>query len=319
MNQESSTGPTGHLAFTVAGRHHALPLAAVQEVLRLPMLQPTEGMPSHIAGLFNLRGQVVAVQNLAGRLGLPCCAPRASDNLIVLVGGHSALWVEEIEGVVELGALQQPRESGQTAPELAAMGTQLYHLLDVDQLADEETEPISGGLLAGIVPEERALLEARSETYLETPVPESATLRAVLSFELNGEGFAVDLPEIREIAPCPAIHPLPGAPAAYLGLASHRGEPLLVVDLRPLIGLSQQPLASGAKLLVIDEADGRLGIYTDGVREVLNLDSSELQPPILEHGPWEWVEGEWVVDGRPLSLLRLRPLLAQPGSMSPIA
>jgi purine-binding chemotaxis protein CheW len=319
MNQEPAPGLAGHLTFTVAGRHHALPLAAVQEVLRLPLLQPTEGMPSHIAGLFNLRGQVVAVQNLAGRLGLPVGAPRAEDHLIVMRGGRSALWVEEIEGVVELGSLQQPREPGQTAPDLAAVGTQLYHLLNLDQLMEEGIEPFNGDLLNGVLPSERPLLEARSEAYLETPPREITTLRALLSFELNGEGFAVDLTEIREIAPCPAIHPLPGAPAAYLGLASHRGEPLLVMDLRPLIGLPQSPPAPGAQLLVVDEAGGHLGLYTDAVREVLSLDSRELQPPILEHGPWEWVEGEWVVDGRPLSLLRLRALLAQSDSASSFA
>jgi purine-binding chemotaxis protein CheW len=297
-----------HLAFTLCGRHHAMPLSAIQEVLRLPMLQPTEGRPSHIAGLFNLRGQVVEVENLALRLGLPPHAPRAEDNLVVLKGGRSALWVDEIEGVVELESQHQvlDPESG-----IVTVGAQLYHLLEMDKVEGITSETDRMAFQGVPDPEVSTVLEARAQAYIEIPSSETSHLRSVLAFELNGESFAVDLAEIREITPCPSIHPLPGASKAYLGLVSHRGEPLLVIDLRPMIGLTQAPPIPSAKLLVVEEQDGRIGIYADEVREVLSLDASELNLPILDHQQSEWTDGEWVVEGRPLSLLRLRSILAQ--------
>ncbi len=318
MTVAPETGPVGHLAFSVAGRAHALPLLDVQEVLHLPALRAPEAMPSHVAGYFTLRGEVIAVLDVAQRLGLAASPPRASDVIIVLAGRRWAIRVEEIDGDLELDP--PPPQDAQPSPfvrSLAAKGTQLYHLLDLEALLGAPAlETPSSECGWSFEPRELALMEARAEAYLAILGQDPVELRTVLAFDLNGESFAVDLHEIREIAPCPPIHPLPGGPIGCVGLVSHRGEPLLVVDLCPALDLPQCRPGPQAKLLVVDDDGGRLGILATEVREVLRLDTRELHPPLLEHGPGEWVEGEWVVADRPISLLRLTSLLAQPAFMS---
>jgi purine-binding chemotaxis protein CheW len=55
------------LLFEIAGRRHGAPLSAVREVFALGPLTPVPGAPSAVAGLTNLRGQVIPVVDL-GRL-----------------------------------------------------------------------------------------------------------------------------------------------------------------------------------------------------------------------------------------------------------
>jgi purine-binding chemotaxis protein CheW len=314
-------GLNGQLTFLVAGRHHAIPLEAVQEVLQLPWLQSPEGAPACVAGLLNLRGGVVTVLDLARRLGLPSRAPDPGDALIVLAGTSWGLWVEQVEGVLDLGAalpveIPAGTEGVQSFERgLAAHGTELYHLLDLDRILAPpfpagSAEPPFYGLEAGI----QDLFRARSEANLESPALESPTLLSVLTFELGGESFALGLEGIREIIPCPPIHPLPGAASEYLGLVVHRGEPVLVADLRPRLGLAQTPEPAGGKLIVV-ELEGRLALYASEIGSVRRLDSQHLLPPLLAQGGPDAVKGQWVVDGRPLSLLRLRALLAAPESL----
>lgn len=62
------------LCFHVAGQDFGLPIAAVKETLAERPLTRLFLVPSFVAGLINLRGEVVAVLDLAALLGLE--APR---------------------------------------------------------------------------------------------------------------------------------------------------------------------------------------------------------------------------------------------------
>ena len=307
---------TLHLGLSVAGRHHAIPLASVKEVLGLPMIQATEGRPAQVAGLFNLRGAVVEVLDLARLLELPSLHPSPDQALVVLEAGPLALWVEGVEGVLEWeegASLEAPPSPFLLG--LALQDTRLYHLLDWRALV--EAPGLSGppgDPMKGLEDSVREALEVRARAFAEIQAPPLPTQRAVLAFEWNREAYALDLSLIREILPCPPLHPLPGAPAAYRGLVNHRGQALLVLDPRAFLGLPLPAPGPDGRLLVVEDPahGGRVGLFADAVLRDLDLDARELRPSLVEHGPEEWVEGEWVVEGRPLALLRLEVLLAQP-------
>lgn len=78
--------------------------------------------------------------------------------------------------------------------------------------------------------------------------------------------WAVAEAAVREVArPGPVVR-IPGAPAAILGLANHRGAALTVVDARRLLG---QPDTSPPEGLVIVTTDGRrVGLAVDEVDDL---------------------------------------------------
>jgi purine-binding chemotaxis protein CheW len=84
----------------------------VQEVLRRQELTPVPLAPSHVAGLLNIRGQIVTALRLNERMGLDA---QTSDPLHVVVRtGQEAvsLLVDAIGGVVDV----TPEEFEQVPP-----------------------------------------------------------------------------------------------------------------------------------------------------------------------------------------------------------
>lgn len=109
MSTRTATRPTTAVAtrmltFELAGALYGLEVEQVQEVLRA---QKVTRVPLHsdaIAGLINLRGEVVTAIDLRARLSMPA-RPEGQDavNIVVRLHGESiSLLVDSIADVVEL-------------------------------------------------------------------------------------------------------------------------------------------------------------------------------------------------------------------------
>jgi purine-binding chemotaxis protein CheW len=92
------------VTFTVAGHRFGIPVGLVQEVIQAPQMIPVPLAPGGVAGLVNLRGQVVTAIDLQHRLGLPAVASgSAAMNVVVRTpDGPVSLLVDRIGQVVEL-------------------------------------------------------------------------------------------------------------------------------------------------------------------------------------------------------------------------
>jgi purine-binding chemotaxis protein CheW len=79
-------------------------VALVQEVVRLQQITPVPLAPPEIAGLINLRGEVLTAIDMRARLGLPREGlPKDPVNVVVRVGDEPvSLVVDEIGGVLEV-------------------------------------------------------------------------------------------------------------------------------------------------------------------------------------------------------------------------
>jgi purine-binding chemotaxis protein CheW len=100
------TGRAQYATLLLGGHHLGIEVLDVQEVLREQRLTPVPLAPEWVAGLINLRGQIVPELDMRRLLGMP---PRAEEEVsfsVVLRTEHGAvsLRVDEIEGVVDLDA-----------------------------------------------------------------------------------------------------------------------------------------------------------------------------------------------------------------------
>lgn len=86
-------------------------VALVQEVVRMQSFTPVPLSPPEVAGLINLRGEVLTAIDVRARLGLPPSGEeRPQVNVVVRVDDEPvSLLVDEIGGVVEVS--QIPFES----------------------------------------------------------------------------------------------------------------------------------------------------------------------------------------------------------------
>lgn len=98
--------------FELDGTPYALPLAHVEQALRMVALIRVPETPSWIAGMMNLHGRVVPVVDLRHRFGLPPRPPHRNDRLLVLrTDGHrAAIIVDRADRVMAVhhGQIEAP-------------------------------------------------------------------------------------------------------------------------------------------------------------------------------------------------------------------
>ncbi|MHB1491738.1 chemotaxis protein CheW [mine drainage metagenome] len=102
---------TQYVTFTLDGAHYGVDVAKVQEVLRAQRRTPVPLADADVAGLVNLRGQVVMTVDLRTRLGLPALPAGQEPMMVVaqVAGETVSLLVDEIGDVVEVDTDQFER------------------------------------------------------------------------------------------------------------------------------------------------------------------------------------------------------------------
>jgi purine-binding chemotaxis protein CheW len=104
-----------------------------------------------------------------------------------------------------------------------------------------------------------------------------------LTFRLGEEVFAVDVAKTREVLDLTAVTRVPGTPRFMLGVINLRGGVVPVIDLRLKFGMAAAQQTRETCIIVLDiTLDGEttiIGAVADSVREVLDLDSSQIEPP----------------------------------------
>jgi purine-binding chemotaxis protein CheW len=104
MSQHAMSQTSQLSTFSVGAYLFGVDVALVQEVVRVQQMTPVPLAPAAIAGLINLRGEVLTAIDLRARLGLPPAEPgREPVNVVVRVDDEPvSLLVDEIGGVLEV-------------------------------------------------------------------------------------------------------------------------------------------------------------------------------------------------------------------------
>jgi purine-binding chemotaxis protein CheW len=100
-----------HVRVRAGGEHYALPVAGVREIARLGAVMPVPGAPPEVMGVWNLRGDVMAVLDLARLLGLEGGEP--PSRIVVAEAGElrAGLAVESVTDVGSMPLTLEPADS----------------------------------------------------------------------------------------------------------------------------------------------------------------------------------------------------------------
>ncbi|MBB4611813.1 chemotaxis protein CheW [Novosphingobium taihuense] len=104
-------------------------------------------------------------------------------------------------------------------------------------------------------------------------------LRELITFEVEGQVFGLDIMAIREIRAWSPTTRLPRVPSYVAGVVNLRGTVLPVVDLAARLGWRATEATPRHAIIVTQQGAQISGWIVDSVSDIVTLDSDALQPP----------------------------------------
>jgi len=109
--------------------------------------------------------------------------------------------------------------------------------------------------------------------------------QAYLSFTVGSEEYALDAHHVVEIRHLEPLKPVPSAPAFVKGVIELRGAAVPIVDLRALLGATDDEQNQPAAVMVIHMHGGTVGMIVDAVSGLVELAPDQIRPaPELDLG-----------------------------------
>jgi len=138
---------------------------------------------------------------------------------------------------------------------------------------------------------------------------ESEMLQLV-TFEVGGEEYAVDILAVQEINRMMELTRIPQSPDEVEGVINLRGRIIPVIDLGKRFGLESKDLDVNSRIVVVEVHGKTIGFIVDRVHEVLRIASGiiESAPPMVSSIDSEYIAGVGKLDDRLLILLELSKL-----------
>lgn len=144
--QQATVAGVLYLGFSVGSELYGLPLTRLGEVARLTRVRRIPGAAAHVAGLVNLRGEIIWALESRAILGLDPAASAPSRHLIALQGFSFpiGLIVDAVSDIFSVtpDTVDEVPPSWRSARAACATGTcqvgrQVAGLLDVDRVVNQ--------------------------------------------------------------------------------------------------------------------------------------------------------------------------------------
>lgn len=104
-------------------------------------------------------------------------------------------------------------------------------------------------------------------------------LRELITFEVEGQVFGLDIMAIREIRAWSPTTRLPRVPSYVAGVVNLRGTVLPVIDLAARLGWRATEATPRHAIIVTQQGAQISGWIVDSVSDIVTLESAALQPP----------------------------------------
>ncbi len=121
-----------------------------------------------------------------------------------------------------------------------------------------------------------------TNTQKEAQNESVAAKEQYLTFKVGSEIYGLKLKQAKEIIKPPKVTNVPNTEEYILGVINLRGQVIPVINLKNKLGLKEDDIkdlanAKNNKIVVINIKDMLIGLYVDGVNEVMNLAIEDIE------------------------------------------
>ena len=267
------------VSFRVGASSFAFEMAAIQEIIRVPELQPSVLNSALCLGRLNFRGSPVAVVDFGILLNSTAAAARGPlpDQRIIVARIDDAtigflvdsvdnivhFYNEEIMPIPMLSKARAGMFGGcLSKPELGDI-----FFLDHQQIfSSNEIKEMRAGH-ANLYPKDEAQV-----ARIERRDALRGQRKVYITFALESS-YAVEIKQVREIIDLTVgeITRPPGLPAFMRGMLNLRKQMVTVIDLRGLYGMPALQDTSQSKILVVERGDECYGLLVDAVENIMTI------------------------------------------------
>ena len=128
------------VVFSLSGEEYALPIESVSEIIRHAAPRTVASDSPGVTGVIGLRGKIVPIVDVAGRLGLPSTSTEPADGKVIILdaaGGQLGIVVDEVDEVLTVPTeqLEAVPAAGSAVEAIAKLDGRLVMLLDATAFA----------------------------------------------------------------------------------------------------------------------------------------------------------------------------------------
>jgi len=274
------------LTFWVKDRCYALPADEVREIIEMPAMTTVPQAPAALLGVANLRGVVLPVASLSVLLGLGASTSSRSSRAIVLdVVPPLAIAVEAIGALVNVEASRIQTKKDELN---AGLGDNVAGMFPIGT-GSHVARIVEVGKLLSRAFAQRKDVKRTHRTVVDRSSDAgeivAQTRHELVTFDVAGQEFALDLEVVGEILPLPATTAaIPRAETPVLGVMTLRDRLLPLFSLRALLGFSIPRDAHAREKVIVTRIFGtRVGLVADQARAVIAADPALIDPlpPVL--------------------------------------
>ncbi len=159
-----------------------------------------------------------------------------------------------------------------------------------------------------------------NETAISEKQKDSAADQQILTFQLKGSLFGVEILKVKELLEFSGLTKVPMVPDYIRGVINLRGSVVQVVDLSELFNRKPTEISRRTCIIIVEHTNTEkeeqnteyTGILVDSVNEVVDLKSGDIEPP-PSFGTGlstDFILGMAKIDGKIVILLNIDHLLS---------
>lgn len=152
-------------------------------------------------------------------------------------------------------------------------------------------------------------------------VIERDEINQYLTFKLGDELYGISVAHVKEVLELPVVTKVPRMPPFLCGVCNLRGNIIPLLDLKLKFGIGKTVCGENTSVIVVElgffnedeEENLIIGIYSDGVQNVITLEADKIKPPpkIGVMINTEFILGMGRVDDEFVILLNIEKILSE--------
>ena len=142
----------------------------------------------------------------------------------------------------------------------------------------------------------------------------SETTRQYITINIGSEQYGINIKYVDNIVRMQKITRVPKAQDYFVGVINLRGEILPVMSLRKKFELEDDIYTNNTRIIIVKlEQQGMVGLIVDSVKEVVNLDDSDIEKANLSlaEGGQAYISAVGKIGNGLISLLNLQAVIIE--------